>query len=72
MEGLKQIFSFASSTIEKSPQIIGISTMFYLVATTFMEMSATGVPFWSTLGDNAISGATAVLEAGSDLFNTLT
>jgi hypothetical protein len=67
MEALSKTFNFFSAVLENSPRIFGLGAMFYLVATTMLEVSATGVPFWSTLVANTQAGASAVLAAGTEL-----
>lgn len=67
MQAISGIFNFFSSAADKTPQIVGLGALFYLFATTFAEVSTTGVPFLSTLMANTQQGVAAVMAAGSEL-----
>lgn len=67
MGALSKVFGMASSVVEQAPQAIGLAAVFYFVATTLVEVSTTGVPFWSALWANAQGGVNAVIGVGSEL-----
>lgn len=69
MESLNKVFNAFSSALESTPQIVGLGAIFYLTATTFLEVSITGVPFWTALSGNAQQGIAAVFDAGSQLIH---